>query len=50
MSRSILDYFLNKDGLPYPIEALSSQLPSRAIALANKDVASNASVVRTTGM
>ena len=29
-----------KDGLPYPNGALSSQLPSRAIALANKEVAS----------
>ena len=40
MSRSILDYFSNKNGLPDPNEGLSSQLPFWAIALANKEVAS----------
>ena len=40
MSRSVLDYFLNKDGLPDPNGALSSQLPSQAIALANQEAAS----------
>ena len=43
MSHSIQDYFWNKDGLPDPNGALSSQLLSRAIqcvALANKKGAS----------
>ena len=40
MSHSILDYFSNKDGLPDPNGALSSGVPSRAIALANKEDAS----------
>ena len=41
MSHSILDYYLNKDGLSDPNGVLSSKLPSRAtcIALANKKVA-----------
>ena len=38
MSRSIRDYFHIRDGLPDPRESLSSQLPSQAIALANKEV------------
>ena len=40
MSGSILDYLSNKDGLLDSKGALSSQLPSRAIALAKKEVAS----------
>ena len=41
MSRSILDYFSNKDGLPDPKGALShSFLLELCIALANKEVAS----------
>ena len=40
MSRSLLDYFPNKDGLPDLSGALRSQLPSRALAVANKEVAS----------
>ena len=40
MSQSILDYFLNKNGLLNSNGAQSSQLPSRAIPLANKEVAS----------
>lgn len=35
MSRSILDYFQVKYGL---LDPLSSQIPSQAIALANKEV------------
>ena len=38
MSRSIRDYFPLNDGLPDPKDSLSSQLPPRAIALANKEL------------
>lgn len=38
MSRSIRDYFSVRDGLPDPKGSLSSQVSSRAIALANKEV------------
>ena len=38
MSRAIQDYFSVKDGLPNPKGSLRSQLPSRDIALANKEV------------
>ena len=38
MSGSIRDYFHVKDGHPDPRGSLSSQLPSQAIALANKEV------------
>ena len=57
MSRSIRDYFSVRDGLPDPNGSLSSQVSSRAIVLANKEVeksfrrketARNASVANTT--
>ena len=38
MSGSIRDYFHVKGGLPDPRGSLTSQLPSQAIALANKEV------------
>ena len=38
MSHSIRDYFSTKDDFPDSKGSLSSQLPSRAIALANKEV------------
>ena len=38
MSGSIRDYFNVKDGLSDPRGSLSSQFPSQAIALANKEV------------
>ena len=37
ISRSIRDYFHIRDGLPDPWESLSSQLPSQAIVLTNKE-------------